>query len=74
VTHNFESLEHVDYIYILNDGKIVEEGTYEKLKESEIFRDIERKSRIRNNEITGEEDELELPDSLLEPLHMMNLD
>ena len=32
VTHNIESLKHVDCIYIMKKGSIVESGTYEDLK------------------------------------------
>ena len=43
VTHKFESLKYVDYIYIFKKGRIVEEGTVEALKGSEIFHEIEEK-------------------------------
>ena len=28
VTHSLSALPYVDYIYVLNDGRIVEQGTY----------------------------------------------
>jgi len=59
VTHKFESLKYVDYIYIFNKGKIVEEGTLETLQESATFQEIKEKYNMinRKQEATAEEEE-----------------
>ena len=46
VTHKFESLKFVDYIYIFKKGKIVEEGTLETLKDSQTFLEVEEKYKM----------------------------
>ena len=50
VTHKFESLKYVDYIYVFHKGKIVESGTLETLKDSEAFQEIERKYNMQDEE------------------------
>ncbi len=50
VTHKFESLQFVDYIYIFQHGRIVEEGTLDDLKDSPVFTEIEKISRITQTE------------------------
>ena len=58
VTHKFESLKYVDYIYIFKKGRIVEEGTLESLKYSQIFHEIEEKYKIMaKNEEKKENDQ-----------------
>jgi len=59
VTHKFESLKYVDYIYIFNKGKIVEQGTLETLQESATFQEIKEKYNMinRKQEATAEEEE-----------------
>lgn len=37
VTHALSYLKFVDYIYLMKDGSIIEEGTLSKIKESEEF-------------------------------------
>jgi len=53
VTHKFESLKYVDYIYIFSKGKIIEQGTAESLQDSEIFQEISKKCQM----LTKEEEE-----------------
>ena len=59
VTHKFESLKYVDYIYIFNKGQIVQEGTLEALQETEIFQEIKEKYNMNNRqeETTASTDE-----------------
>jgi len=61
VTHKFESLKYVDYIYIFNKGQIVQEGTLETLQNTEIFQEIKEKYNMINKreEETAEKDEEE---------------
>jgi len=41
VTHRVNTLEHADYIYVMDSGKIVDQGSFEVLlKNSDIFRKI----------------------------------
>ena len=35
VSHKLEALKNTDYIYVFNDGKIVEEGKFNTLKKKE---------------------------------------
>jgi len=58
VTHKFENLKYVDYIYILNKGQIVQEGTFETLQSTEIFQEIKEKYNMINRQ--GEETSKEL--------------
>ena len=57
VTHKFESLKYVDYIYIFNKGQIVQEGTLETLQNSAIFQEIKEKY----NMINRQQEETEAP-------------
>jgi len=61
VTHKFESLKYVDYIYIFNKGQIVREGTLETLQETEIFQEIKEKYNMinRREEETAQKEEEE---------------
>jgi len=61
VTHKFESLKYVDYIYIFNKGQIVQEGTLETLQETEIFQEIKEKYNMINKreEETAQKEEEE---------------
>ena len=61
VTHKFESLKYVDYIYIFNKGQIVQEGTLEALQETEIFQEIKEKYNMidRQAEETARKEEEE---------------
>lgn len=43
VTHKFECLKHVDYIFIFKGGKIVEKGTFKELENSPTFQEVENK-------------------------------
>jgi ABC-type transport system involved in cytochrome bd biosynthesis fused ATPase/permease subunit len=40
VTHALYYLKYVDKVILMEDGKIVEQGNYDKLKNSKRFRDI----------------------------------
>ena len=35
IAHRLSSVEHADYIYVLNDGRVVESGTPEALMQSQ---------------------------------------
>ncbi len=59
VTHKFESLKYVNYIYIFKKGRIVEEGTMEDLKNSETFHEIEEKYKMKTQEEGKEEGKIE---------------
>ena len=50
VTHKFESLKYVDYIYIFNKGKIIEQGTVDSLQDSPIFQEISKKCKTLSKE------------------------
>ena len=38
ITHSLDLAKDFDYIYMLNDGEIYEHGTYEFIKQNELFR------------------------------------
>jgi len=63
VTHKFESLKYVDYIYIFKKGRIVEEGTLEALKDTPLFHEIEEKYKAtsKSEEKKEEIQEVKLP-------------
>ena len=50
VTHNTESLKHVDFIYIMKRGSIVGSGRYEDLKDTALFHEIEEHAKKTENE------------------------
>ncbi len=59
VTHKFESLKYVDYIYIFNKGQIVQEGTLEVLQNTEIFQEIKEKyNMINKKEESAQKEEI----------------
>ena len=57
VTHKFECLKYVDYIYMFREGKIMESGTFDTLKDSKLFHEIERKYNMQEEEKVQREDE-----------------
>jgi len=59
VTHKFESLKYVDYIYIFNKGQIVQEGTLEALQNTEIFQEIKEKYNMINKQEVPKEEIIE---------------
>ncbi len=60
VTHKFESLKYVDYIYIFNQGQIVQEGTLETLQGTEYFQEIKEKYNMANKQEEKEDEELKI--------------
>ena len=41
ITHRIQSLNRCDFIYLLKDGQIIDEGSYDKLAQSnDYFRSI----------------------------------
>ena len=56
VTHKFETLKYVDYIYIFKKGRIVEEGTLETLKDTLLFHEIEEKYKTNGKSDNKKED------------------
>ena len=34
IAHRLSTIRNADYVYVLKEGKIVEEGTYQKLSEN----------------------------------------
>ena len=38
IAHRLSTIKNVDYVYVLEDGRVVEEGTYEKLRMSDQSR------------------------------------
>ena len=37
VTHGLQYLKYADYIYIVDEGEIVKEGSFEVIRESELY-------------------------------------
>lgn len=53
ITHKLESLRYADYIYIFKEGTIGAEGNYNQIRETDLFREIEAKSNVsQENEDT----------------------
>lgn len=41
-THAIHYLKYADYVYVLDKGRIKLEGTYDKIKDSELFLELQR--------------------------------
>lgn len=41
VTHAIVYAEHADYIVVMKKGEVVEQGTYEQVRDSPYFKEIE---------------------------------
>ena len=39
-THAIHYLKYADYVYVIDKGKIIMEGNYENIKESELFQEL----------------------------------
>ena len=37
VTHSLQNLKKADYIYVMDQGEIAEEGTFEEIKDTELY-------------------------------------
>jgi ABC-type bacteriocin/lantibiotic exporter with double-glycine peptidase domain len=55
VTHAIDFIHLADRIFIMKDGKIVEQGTFENLKSSETLAELLKVNEI-NNDIEGTQD------------------
>lgn len=54
VAHRLSTIRNADRIVVMEEGKIVESGSYESLMEKKgKFYDLERKSRIREEEVAA---------------------
>jgi len=50
-THALAYLKFFDYIYVMDEGEIVEQGDFETLKETEIYKEIQASfDKIREEE------------------------
>lgn len=54
ITHKVESLKYVDYIYVLQKGRIVAKGTLDTLNENKIFTDMINKFKLEVEESAEE--------------------
>ncbi len=43
VTHALAYLKYFDYIYIMHQGEIAEQGNYEQIQQSEHYKEIQKK-------------------------------
>ena len=43
VTHALSYMKYMDYIYLMDQGRIIEEGQYQQIKKSEAFTKIYEK-------------------------------
>lgn len=43
VTHALNNCQYTDYIYLMEDGKIIEEGKFDTIKDSSTFKKIYEK-------------------------------
>ena len=37
VTHGLQYLKHADYIYVMDEGAVKQEGTFEEVKNTELY-------------------------------------
>lgn len=42
VTHGLQYLRYSDYIYVMDEGKVLLEGKYEQIKETELYKKFEQ--------------------------------
>ncbi len=56
VTHKLESLKYVDFIYLMKGGEVIAEGTFEAIKKTKYYKEIEEKS---NKEVDQDEQQEE---------------
>lgn len=59
-THAIHNLKYADYIYVLDHGKIVFEGTYEDINDSPIYKEFKEVTEHFTAE--NEEEEIEIED------------
>lgn len=55
-THAIAYLKFFDYIYVLDNGEVIEEGKYEEIVETEVFKEI--KKSLKKEEEEEEEEEV----------------
>ena len=61
ITHNLDYLKYVDYIYMMEDGKIVLQGTFEQLKMTSKFEELSKKDQNQEDGKTqSDEDDNQL--------------
>ena len=63
ITHALYYLEHVDYVYVIDRGKIVEEGEFREIKESEVLKGVLKKFE-EDKKFGTEEFELKIEESI----------
>ena len=50
ITHNWDYLKYVEDVIIMNDGQVVQRGTYAQIKETPIYQDIVEKYKKAEQE------------------------
>ena len=51
VTHGLQYLKSADYIYVVDGGQIVEEGSFEKIKDTELYKKFMELEDVRKNSL-----------------------
>ena len=51
ITQNFQYLKNFDYIYVMNDGKIVDQGDYELISRNGFWKDNFKKNENDKNQL-----------------------
>ena len=46
-THAIHYLKYADYIYVMEEGKIGFEGTYEQMKQTELFEQLKKVVEVK---------------------------
>ena len=46
VTHGLQYLKHADYIYVMEDGAIQQEGSFDEVKDTELYHKFQELEKV----------------------------
>ena len=47
VTHSLQYLKYADYIYVMDEGRIMKEGTFEDVKDTELYHKFQELENVK---------------------------
>lgn len=48
VTHGLQYLRHADYIYVMDEGNVKQEGSFEDIKDTELYHKFQELENVSN--------------------------
>jgi len=48
VTHGLQNLRHADYIYVMDEGNVKQEGSFEDIKDTELYHKFQELENVSN--------------------------